>query len=68
MCASGGIKPILYCSESFNSESSSLARAVSTNNMKIGFRLAVVLGKMYSIVVKSGISSAGNYCCVMCYA
>jgi hypothetical protein len=51
---------MLYYNESFNSESSSLEIAVSTSKIKIGFKLAVVLGKMYSIVVKSGISSAGS--------
>lgn len=59
---------MLYYKESFNSVSSSLGNAVSTNRMKIGFKLPVYVGKMYSIVVKSGINSAGSCAGAICEA
>lgn len=66
MCASYGIKLIDCCRESLSSDSSSLDTAVSTRIMKMGLRLAVWLGRMYSMVVKSGISSAGSCWGAMC--
>lgn len=60
--ASGGIKLIDYYSESFSSANSSLCTAVSTINIKIGlvFGFDLVSGMIYSIVLKSGMSSAGR--------
>jgi hypothetical protein len=58
------MKLIDYYSESFSSASSSLKIAVSTIIIKIGLVLGfdLVSGRMYSIVLNSGISSAGRVC------
>lgn len=50
------------CKESFNSANSSLYTAVSTTSKKTGlvFGFVDVAGKMYSIVEKSVMSSAGR--------
>ena len=62
--ASWGIKLMDCYSESFNSANSSLCTAVSTMTRKIGreFGFYLVSGKTYSIVLNSGINSAGRVC------
>lgn len=62
--ASGGMKLIDCYKESFNSASSSLCTAVSTIRIKMGlvFGLDLDSGRMYSIVLNSGMSSAGRVC------
>ena len=60
--ASSGIKLILCCKESLSSASSLELIAVSIIKKKMGFEAwALVSGKMYSMVVKSWMSSAGSY-------
>jgi hypothetical protein len=62
--ASYGINVIDYYSESLSSASSSDCTQVSTTNKKMGLAFGdyLVSGKIYSIVVNSGINSAGNVC------
>ena len=63
------MKLIDYWRESLSSLSSSESTAVSTKITKIGFAGAgwpATGGKMYSIVVKSGMSSAGSCYSLIC--
>jgi len=67
--ASSGMKLMDYWSESFSSASSSLGTDVSTISKKMGLLACWFwFGKMYSMVVKSWMSSAGSWASLMLLA